>query len=260
MFTGIITDIGTVELVSRRGDTTFKIRTAYDPAGISIGASIACSGACLTVIAKGGQAGDAWFSAEASAETLSKTTLGDWQPGHAVNLERSLRVGDDNRSIRIKWLPVGTSQPAFAGYQLIRYQGDNLLDSAIIYTASTIFDTAFVDTDASLRPDSLGYCYRVEARDKCGNRTRTAVYCSLVLQSAAAGDTTAWWNSSAASPRQASAGAWAWTPRATRANTDPSDVAADPSGPRTYPRPCRRRWAPRARPRRRQARALAGRS
>jgi riboflavin synthase len=95
MFTGIITDVGTVELVSRRGDTTFKIRTKYDPAGIPIGASIACSGACLTVIAKGGQSGDAWFSVEVSAETMSKTTLGDWQPGHAINLEKSLRVGDE---------------------------------------------------------------------------------------------------------------------------------------------------------------------
>jgi len=95
MFTGIITDVGTVELVSQRGDTTFKIRTKYDPAGIPIGASIACSGACLTVIAKGGHAGDAWFSVEVSAETMSKTTLGDWSPGHAINLEKSLRVGDE---------------------------------------------------------------------------------------------------------------------------------------------------------------------
>jgi riboflavin synthase len=95
MFTGIITDVGSVELVSRRGDTTFKIRTRHDPAGIAIGASIACSGACLTVIAKGGEAGHAWFSVEVSAETLSKTTLGDWQPGQPVNLEKSLRVGDE---------------------------------------------------------------------------------------------------------------------------------------------------------------------
>lgn len=95
MFTGIITDVGTIELVSRRGDTTFKIRTRYDPAVIPIGASIACSGACLTVIAKGGAEGAAWFSVEVSAETMSKTTLGAWQPGQAVNLEKSLRVGDE---------------------------------------------------------------------------------------------------------------------------------------------------------------------
>jgi len=95
MFTGIITDVGTVELVSRRGDTTFKIRTKYDPAGIPIGASIACSGACLTVIAKGGVAGEGWFTVEVSAETMSKTTLATWEPGARVTLEKSLRVGDE---------------------------------------------------------------------------------------------------------------------------------------------------------------------
>jgi len=95
MFTGIITDVGSVELVSRRGDTTFKIRTRHDPSQIPIGASIACSGACLTVIGKGGEAGDAWFTVEVSAETISKTTLGTWEVGTRVNLEKSLRVGDE---------------------------------------------------------------------------------------------------------------------------------------------------------------------
>lgn len=95
MFTGIITDVGTVQLIAKRGDTTVKIATTYDPAAIAIGASIACSGPCLTVIAKGGKEGDAWFSVEASAETLSKTTLGSWAVGSRVNLERSLRVGEE---------------------------------------------------------------------------------------------------------------------------------------------------------------------
>jgi riboflavin synthase len=95
MFTGIITDVGAVELIARRGDTTIKIATTYDPATIPIGASIACSGACLTVIAKGGRAGQAWFSVEASAETLSKTTLGAWKAGSRVNLERPLKVGEE---------------------------------------------------------------------------------------------------------------------------------------------------------------------
>jgi len=95
MFTGIITDVGTVDLIAKRGDTTIKIATAYDPATIPIGASIACSGACLTVIAKGGRAGKGWFSVEASAETLSKTNLGDWKVGTRVNLERSLKVGEE---------------------------------------------------------------------------------------------------------------------------------------------------------------------
>lgn len=95
MFTGIITDVGTVQLIAKRGDTTIKIATAYDPAAIAIGASIACSGPCLTVVAKGGKQGDAWFSVEASAETLSKTTLGHWTVGTKVNLERSLKVGEE---------------------------------------------------------------------------------------------------------------------------------------------------------------------
>jgi riboflavin synthase len=95
MFTGIITDLGTVQLIAKRGDTTIKVATAYDPASIAIGASIACSGPCLTVVGKGGREGDAWFSVEASAETLSKTTLGSWTVGARVNLERSLKVGEE---------------------------------------------------------------------------------------------------------------------------------------------------------------------
>jgi len=95
MFTGIITDVGTVQLIAKRGDTTIKIATAYDPAALQIGASIACSGPCLTVIAKGGREGDAWFSVEASGETMTKTTLGSWSPGTRVNLERALKVGEE---------------------------------------------------------------------------------------------------------------------------------------------------------------------
>jgi len=95
MFTGIITDVGAVQLITKRGDTTIKIATAYDPGSIALGASIACSGACLTVIAKGGREGEGWFSVEASAETMSKTTLGSWVVGTRVNLERSLKVGEE---------------------------------------------------------------------------------------------------------------------------------------------------------------------
>lgn len=96
MFTGIITDIGTVQTIESRGDTRFIISTAYNHASIDIGASIACSGACLTVVEKGSDAayGD-WFALDVSAETLSRTTLGDWQEGHEVNLERALRMGDE---------------------------------------------------------------------------------------------------------------------------------------------------------------------
>jgi riboflavin synthase len=91
MFTGIITDIGRVRHIKPRGDTRFELETAYDTASIEIGASIACSGACLTVVDKG----DGWFAVDVSAETLAKTNLGDWREGTPVNLERSLRLGDE---------------------------------------------------------------------------------------------------------------------------------------------------------------------
>jgi riboflavin synthase len=91
MFTGIITDIGRIRSLEQRGDLRVTITTGYDTAGIDIGASIACDGVCLTAVALGPD----WFAVEASAETLSKTNLGAWAEGHAVNLERALRVGDE---------------------------------------------------------------------------------------------------------------------------------------------------------------------
>ena len=91
MFTGIITDLGRVRALEPRGDTRLTIETGYDTETIVPGASIACSGACLTVVDKGSD----WFAADVSAETLSKTTLGDWTPGTAVNLERALRLGEE---------------------------------------------------------------------------------------------------------------------------------------------------------------------
>jgi len=96
MFTGIITDIGRVVSVQKRGDTRARIATGYAPDGIDLGASIACDGACLTVIARGrDDAGQGWFDVEYSAETVSKTNLGTWAEGQRVNLERALRVGDE---------------------------------------------------------------------------------------------------------------------------------------------------------------------
>jgi riboflavin synthase len=91
MFTGIITDLGRVEAVERRGDARFRFATAYDVATIELGASIACSGTCLTVVDKG----TAWFAVDASAETLARTTLGTWRAGTVVNLERALKAGDE---------------------------------------------------------------------------------------------------------------------------------------------------------------------
>lgn len=95
MFTGIVTDVGTVKSVEKPGDTRFVIETAYDPEGIEIGASIACGGACLTVIEKGNAGNKGWFAVEASAETLGCTSLGAWKSGTKINLERSLKVGDE---------------------------------------------------------------------------------------------------------------------------------------------------------------------
>ena len=91
MFTGIITDVGEVLAVEQGGDTRLRLRTHYPTAGIAVGASIACSGVCLTVI----ETGPDWFDVSASSETLAKTTIASWQPGSRVNLERALRVGDE---------------------------------------------------------------------------------------------------------------------------------------------------------------------
>ena len=91
MFTGIITDVGRVKNIAHKGDTRIILNTAFDTASIDIGASIACSGVCLTVVDKGSD----WFAVDASAETLSCTNLGDWVEGTRVNFERAMKVGDE---------------------------------------------------------------------------------------------------------------------------------------------------------------------
>ena len=91
MFTGIITDIATVRAIKKTGDTRFEFTTSFDTSKIVLGASIACNGACMTVV----QTGDDWFAIEASAESLSRTTLGDLSVGSKVNLEQATRVGDE---------------------------------------------------------------------------------------------------------------------------------------------------------------------
>jgi riboflavin synthase len=96
MFTGIVTDVGRVRARDMRGDLRLEIETEYDPDSIAIGASIACSGPCLTVVAKGRtHNGKGWFAVDVSAETQKLTTAGQWAVGDAVNLERPLRVGDE---------------------------------------------------------------------------------------------------------------------------------------------------------------------
>ena len=94
MFTGIVTDVGKVKRIEKRGDTHIVIATQYDVGAIDIGASIACSGVCLTVTDKG-SGSDRWFAVSASGETLAKTTIGKWKEGQTVNLERPLKLGDE---------------------------------------------------------------------------------------------------------------------------------------------------------------------
>jgi riboflavin synthase len=94
MFTGIVTDVGQVRHIEKRGDTHIVIATQYDMGKIPVGASIACAGICLTVVDKGSSA-DRWFAVTASGETVSKTTIGSWKAGTGVNLELPLKVGDE---------------------------------------------------------------------------------------------------------------------------------------------------------------------
>ena len=95
MFTGIISDIGTVERVERAGDTRLHIATAYDTDTVDLGASIACSGVCLTVVDKGQHDGRHWFAVDVSGETISRTAEGQWVEGAALNLERAMKLGDE---------------------------------------------------------------------------------------------------------------------------------------------------------------------
>ncbi|HEY7958535.1 MAG TPA: riboflavin synthase [Sphingomicrobium sp.] len=91
MFTGIVTDVGTVRKVEQRGDIRLVIQTSYDLATVDLGASISCSGVCLTVVDKG----EDWFAVDVSGETISKTAADHWRDGAKLNLERALRLGDE---------------------------------------------------------------------------------------------------------------------------------------------------------------------
>lgn len=91
MFTGIITDIGTITSVTSDGDTRIVVATSYDTAAIDLGASVACSGVCLTVIDKA----PGWLAFEVSGETVSRTAQGQWTEGRRLNLERALKIGDE---------------------------------------------------------------------------------------------------------------------------------------------------------------------
>lgn len=95
MFTGIVTALGTIREVNQSGDLRAVIACPFDPAGIAMGASIACSGTCLTVVDKGGTAGDAWFAVDISGETVSRTVPNRWTVGGTLNLEPALKLGDE---------------------------------------------------------------------------------------------------------------------------------------------------------------------
>ena len=95
MFTGIVTAIGTIQRVEQRGDLHVTVACPFDPATIAVGASIACAGVCLTVVDRGGEPGAAWFTVDVSAETVSRTAKGMWREDRRINLEPSLRLGDE---------------------------------------------------------------------------------------------------------------------------------------------------------------------
>ncbi|MFC4293261.1 riboflavin synthase [Sphingorhabdus arenilitoris] len=95
MFTGIITDIGTIRSIEQRGDMRVVIACGYDMNGVAIGASIACSGVCLTVVDKGQDNDGGWFAVDVSGETIACTAQGQWEQGQRLNLERALKVGDE---------------------------------------------------------------------------------------------------------------------------------------------------------------------
>jgi riboflavin synthase len=96
MFTGLVTDVGRVVTVAESGALRrIVIESAYDPAGIALGASIACSGPCLTAVSITPAEGGAVFHVDAAAETLARTTVGEWVAGRRINLERSLKIGDE---------------------------------------------------------------------------------------------------------------------------------------------------------------------
>lgn len=95
MFTGIITDVGRIEAVEARGDLRVRIGCGYDMATVNLGASIACSGVCLTVVDKGADENGGWFAVDVSAETQSRTIPSMWAEGTKLNLERALKVGDE---------------------------------------------------------------------------------------------------------------------------------------------------------------------
>lgn len=142
MFTGIVTDIGCIRGRTQPdgGDTRFEIETGYDTAGIVIGASIACSGVCLTVV----ETGPDWFAVQASEETLSCTTLGDWRTGRRINLERALRAQDELGGHivagHVDTVGRAVSREPAAGSEVFRFAVDRAFGSFIAPKGSVAVD------------------------------------------------------------------------------------------------------------------------
>lgn len=184
MFTGIVTAIGKIDSVEQRGDLRLRIACPFDPATIAIGASIACSGVCLTVIERGGEPGNAWFAVDVSAETVSRTAKGMWHEGRRLNLEPSLKVGDelgghivsghvDTVGTVADWQPVGDStrltvrapqalapfiaskgSVALDGVSLTVNDVDDKPDGSVEFTVNLIPHTAEVTTLGELAQGS----------------------------------------------------------------------------------------------------------
>ena len=96
MFTGLVSDVGTIVSITPKGDLhRIRIACSYDPKSIALGASIACSGPCLTAVEMGSDKGQSFFEVDAAAETLARTTVGEWKVGTHINLERAMKIGDE---------------------------------------------------------------------------------------------------------------------------------------------------------------------
>lgn len=140
MFTGIITDIGTIASLEKHGDLRAKINTGQDMSGVLIGASIACSGACMTVIEKTADS----FTVDISAESVSRTNIGNWQVGSKINLERAMRAGDEFGghivSGHVDGLAVLESIEPFEGSRILTFSVPEKLSMFIAEKGSVTLD------------------------------------------------------------------------------------------------------------------------
>jgi riboflavin synthase len=160
MFTGIVSDIGTIDRVEARGDTRIVVTTAYDTASVDLGASIACSGVCLTVVDKA----PGWFAVDVSGETIARTAPGQWVEGRRLNLERAMRLGDE-----LGGHIVTGHVDGIADVTAVRHEGDSLRIEVSVPRAIA----PFVATKGSITID--GVSLTVNAVDDDADVTRFGV-------------------------------------------------------------------------------------